>query len=190
MAKQKLTRKQRAHAQREKAKRTSIELAEAAKLGDIPLQGDLSQAVDDGITTVSTEPAVSAPDIVQSAFSLPDDAWVAMERSGGLAFKSDTVVVYNNGYVTHQDNTLTLAKPNNVGIVNSNQYNDLTRLLTPATFADLPAKITPSPDAIVISLAARVNGEVVIGEQSRIALSSAARELVNLLVAFIPAPQA
>jgi hypothetical protein len=181
--KKKLTRKQRAILQSNAAKNKIPTIK--VDTGDEVVLGTISGTFDTQIETVSKvdTPLEDAGDVLQ----LPQNALVAMRRSGGFVFRSDEVVAYADGKVTHRDSGFgSVAKPAEVGTLTEAQLAQINKALAPDTFTAFEATMAPVPDSYVVELAAQVGPEVKCGEVAELFATEPARSIIRLLTMFIP----
>lgn len=180
--KKKLTRKQRAILQSNAAKNKTPTIK--VSTGDDAVLGTIGGAFD---TKIETPKADVPSEAMSDVLHLPQNALVAMRRSGGFVFRSDEVVAYADGKVTHRNSGFgSVAKPAEVGTLSEAQLTQINKALAPDTFTAFEATMAPVPDSYVVELAAQVGHEVKRGEVAELFATEPARSMIRLLTMFIP----
>ncbi len=164
---------------------------------DKPLQGPQPQRVLGKIpgggfdrelepTPQSTHEAQPSQPPAEDKLELPDDALVAMRRSGGLRFTSVEVIVYVDGRVTVEGGAIpgmTEAPP--ARKLSDDELAALYRALDEANLQDLPAGPgAQNPDAYVYEIAARTASRTYATELSDGGIPTPLVPLIRLLTQY------
>jgi hypothetical protein len=119
---------------------------------------------------------------------LPRGALVAMRRSGGIRFRSRTVVAYRDGRVNYDDGE---SGPRTVWTLSDDELADLRHALKQAGFGRLPASSgRQNPDAFAYEIVARPTRRAYAVEVFQGSIPDTLKPLIQLLNRFMWADEA
>jgi hypothetical protein len=118
---------------------------------------------------------------------LPRGALVALRRSGGLRFRSRTVVAYRDGRVNYDDGE---SGPRTVWTLSDAEMAELRQALKQAGFGRLPASTgRQNPDAFAYEIVARPTRRAYAVEVFQGSIPESLKPLIQLLGRFMWADQ-